>query len=257
MKERLINLQVDFSNKKLSRELNIDLFKDTTILGNLSRSLGKLRSNKPNPEDLDRISEILKGENILHLPTIQKLCSIDREYKSLLDIEFQDSHYLIERFGLSKSSKNLIITYDFSNFLDLVFSIIANSKPSYVRCMTDYDVVSKSLLNLDFNNFNIPLRKFSNLDENLSEYLAKLFYTSDESFAFSSLLSSIMTTVVNVVGYVGLFLQSNYDCSLRSMNGPIGVLTGYSKLPFDDLIINYKGCKFKIPLLQECKEEIV
>lgn len=257
MKERLINLQVDFSNKKLSRELNIDLFKDAAILGNLSRSLGKLRSNKPNPEDLGRISEILKGENFSYLSTIKNLCNIDREYKSLLDIEFQDSHYLIERLGLSKSSKNFIITYDFSNFLDLVFSIITNSKPSYVRCMEDYDVVSKSILNLDFNNFNIPLRKFSNLDENLSEYLVKLFYTSDESFAFSSLLSSIMTTVVNVVGYVGLLLQTSYDCTLRSMNGPIGVLTGYSKLPIDDLIINYNGFKFRIPLLQECKGEIV
>lgn len=249
-------MQADLFSDKSPSSLIIDLFSDSTLLNNLSRSLGKMRSNKANLECLDSVRDRVKECSLFRFENIEELYSKERSYNRVFDIEYQDSHYLVERFGLSKSSRKFIVSYDFSNSMDLVFMILAKSNPKYVRSMKGYDEVSRALLNLDLDNFNIPLNKFSNLDNNLSEYLAKLFFTSDPTFAFPNLLIAMMSTVVSVVGYVGLFLQTTYKCSLRSMMGPIGVSTSHNKIPFDEICLKYEGYTFTIPLIQENREEI-
>lgn len=218
--------------------MQIHLFDDSKVTDNVSKNFGRLKSSAITlKEDFTEVKSKLIGNGISYVD-LQSIERNIRNVNSILGLE-TDSHYLIERLGLSKTSRNYIIEIDFENCLDLVLSIVSGCNIESFRNLSNYDRISKSLLNL--KDLDIPLNTLIFLDSNLDNYIYK-FNNGCEEFCIRELLKDILDNFTNCLKYIGFYLQSSLDgVVFKSINRSKIVLTSYNNIEFNEILVSYGG----------------
>lgn len=194
--------------------MQVVLFNDDYVMKNMSRNLGKVKKS-----EMPKLS--YTGEQLKRILGYEPH---GREYESVLGYEY-DNCYELELLGLFCSSRSYIIELDFSKRLDLVLATLTNCNPVDVRKIPNYEKVSKALLTVDVDNFDIPLLDLFNKSKEVDKFLFDIFCDVSEVEGLCNFLTSILGGLNNIISYVGSYLQSQCDMVMRSVGKASLIMT--------------------------------
>lgn len=241
--------------------MHVALFEDDNIMKDLPRNFGKLKSNPCTlfTDDTKYIRKVLEPSGISGI-NLNRVLEGSRKYTSILGLEY-DSHYFVEKLGLSKASREYIIEIDMSTSLDLAFYLLTHSSIENIRKINDYNQISKALLRLDKHFLDIPVSKLMGVDEYLDEYLEDKLSIGGEEYCLEMLLRTILTKIGDILKYIGFYLQSNVNgVVMKSFGKNSIILHSYDKIDFDsiDLLVNAFGENliYNIPIIITKSREV-
>lgn len=239
--------------------MQVDLY-DIDLKADVNRRRKQIVTRKfclnPNYADLTGIDSYFS--NALELKRfkafLKNLIDNGRTYEHIGDADC-DNMFLLEAMNLGDSAKSFSIIVDFSNCLDLVLAEAFGCRLEDIRKIDNYDEVSRSILNYDFEN--IPDVTFASLIE-ASEQIEKVFTTlsrkcQEQNMLYSDRLywvvfnfyQKILETVGKLKSYVmvkvskDLSVMSGSKVVYRSMNYSTAVATG--DVLFNEMVtLHYK-----------------
>lgn len=219
--------------------MQVALFDDNEVNDVMYRNIGKVKKSTL-PKLAYSESELF---NLLgYVPT-------GRHYETILNYEY-DNCYQLESLGLFSSSRNYIIEVDLSERLDLVFSILTGCNPVDVRKIPNYNKVSKALLTVDVDNFNIPLLDLFGLSPEIDNFLLEVFDGSSEIDGLITLLKSLLACVDRIITYLGCYLQMHTLMVMRSIGRASFIMTSNKSYGEDfSIVLNSdSGDSFEFPI---------
>lgn len=232
--------------------LQIALFRDERVSREIPKFIGRIKSRACSVDS-----------NYLHLipnitnKDIRSLVDKPKRYYNALGVEY-DSHYLVEYYGLTPTSRNYSIEVDISNRLDLVLHQLCGCDINSVRAVPRYDIISKALLTLDVTNLDISLGELLGLDDKLDKYILSFADQGGMEFCMELLSSSILTKAMDIAKYIAFYLQVNLDgIVVRSLGKGKVLMSSYTDIGLDSIDILLDDSKIEVQVnCLNCKEII-
>jgi hypothetical protein len=232
--------------------LLIDLFKDTRLINENSKNLGLLRNRKCDVmEDLSYYEQevacsIDKG---FHISSVLSNKDAPRSYFDFYG-KISDSHNEIEKLGVCKYAKPYTTILSLEDSLDYILHRLCKADIAKVRSISEYDLLSRSLLKLNFDGMKgFTFEEFFKADTNVEKFLLSMYNSvpSESEDKNHDFLLSFVSSLIKEVSAVAEYISFAYNASLdkdtsviRSKSFCSFVLTTSNKLE-DELVIRSDG----------------
>lgn len=228
--------------------MQIVLFKDDHVNRTIPKLTGLIKTlsySKPKTKTEEELIQII---NEASSSDTMALLRYNRKYLNKLGLVV-DSHYKLESLGLSSLSRDYTTIIDYSKALDFILANLSGCSCLNLKGLPKYEDISKALLTLDTNSFDISLEELMFVDSNLDNYLNSCLTYNSEISCMEKILGDILRFCNSMMYYIGFYIQQNIDHAVCRSFGAGGiVITSNEELPFSEIEIYSKDGKVSCAL---------